>query len=59
MRIIPSKKFVAAVNGDGRLPGRQESLDERASRMNQFWKALIRLQYQDVAVVAVCATREP
>ena len=31
-------------------------LDARADRMNQFWRALVRLQYRDVVVVAVCAT---
>jgi len=33
-------------------------LEERAARMNEFWRALVRLQYQDVIVVAVCANGE-
>lgn len=31
-------------------------LKTRAELMNAFWRALVRLQYQDVIVVAVCAT---
>ena len=31
-------------------------LETRAERMNEFWRALVRLQYQDVVVIAVCAT---
>jgi len=31
-------------------------LETRADRMNKFWKALVRFQYDDVVVVAVCAT---
>jgi hypothetical protein len=30
-------------------------LERRAKRMNAFWEAVVRLQYQDVVVVAVCA----
>ena len=31
------------------------SLDDRAARMNEFWKALVEFQYRDVLVVAICA----
>jgi hypothetical protein len=31
-------------------------LETRAERMNRFWEALVDFQYQDVVVVAVCAT---
>ena len=30
-------------------------LDERADRMNQFWRTLVEFQYRDVLVVAICA----
>jgi hypothetical protein len=31
------------------------ALDERAARMNAFWKALVALLYEDVTVIAVAA----
>lgn len=31
------------------------SLDDRASRMNAFWRALVDYQYRDVVVVALCS----
>jgi len=31
-------------------------LETRAERMNAFWRALVRLQYEDVVVVAVSAS---
>jgi len=34
-------------------------LERRVKRMNAFWEAVVRLQYQDVVVVAVCANGEP
>jgi hypothetical protein len=34
------------------------SLDDRAARMNDFWKALVEFQYRDVLVVAICADSE-
>jgi hypothetical protein len=34
------------------------SLDDRAARMNHFWKALVKFQYWDVLVVAICADIE-
>ena len=33
-------------------------LETRADRMNELWRALVRLQYQDVIVIALCATGE-
>jgi hypothetical protein len=29
-------------------------LDDRAARMNGFWRALVEFQYRDVLVVALC-----
>ena len=29
-------------------------LDDRADRMNEFWRALVEFQYRDVLVVALC-----
>ena len=34
------------------------SLDDRAARMNDFWKALAKFQYRNVMVVAICAGEE-
>ena len=34
-------------------------LEMRAERMNQFWRALVQFQYQDLIVVALCANGEP
>jgi hypothetical protein len=34
------------------------SLDDRAARMNSFWKALVEFQYNDVLVVALCVGDE-
>ena len=34
------------------------SLDDRAARMNDFWKALAEFQYRNVMVVAICAGEE-
>ena len=31
------------------------SLDDRAARMNDLWKTLVKFQYRDVLVVAICA----
>jgi hypothetical protein len=33
-------------------------LDDRAARMNEFWRALVDFQYSDVLVVALCAGDE-
>lgn len=33
-------------------------LEDRAARMNAFWKKLIDFQHSDVVVVALCATEE-
>ena len=33
-------------------------LEDRAARMNDFWKALVEFQHQDVMVVALCAGDE-
>jgi hypothetical protein len=33
-------------------------LDDRASRMNKFWRALVDFQHRDVLVVALCAGDE-
>jgi hypothetical protein len=33
-------------------------LDDRAARMNDFWKTLVEFQYRDVLVVAICADNE-
>lgn len=33
-------------------------LEERAARMNAFWRALVDLQFEDVVVVALCAKRD-
>ena len=35
------------------LPG-GIGLEERAARMNDFWKALVEFQYREVVVIAVC-----
>jgi hypothetical protein len=34
------------------------SLDDRAARMNDFWRALVEFQYRNVLVVALCADNE-
>jgi hypothetical protein len=34
------------------------TLDDRAARMNDFWRALVEFQYRDVLVVAICADNE-
>ncbi len=34
------------------------SLDDRAERMNSFWRALVDFQDRDVLVVAICADNE-
>lgn len=33
-------------------------LEDRAARMNDFWRALVDYQYRDVFVVALCAGDE-
>ena len=33
-------------------------LDDRAARMNDFWRALVEFQYRDVLVVALCVGEE-
>ena len=33
-------------------------LDDRAARMNEFWRALVDFQYRDVLVVALCVGEE-
>jgi len=33
------------------------SLDERAARMNDFWRKLVDFQRQDVIVVALCSNK--
>jgi hypothetical protein len=33
-------------------------LEDRAARMNDFWRALVEFQYRDVVVVALCADSE-
>ena len=33
-------------------------LDDRAARMNEFWRALVEFQYRDVVVVALCVGEE-
>ena len=33
-------------------------LEDRAARMNEFWDALVDLQYRDVIVVALCVGDE-
>jgi hypothetical protein len=33
-------------------------LEDRAARMNDFWRALVDYQYRDVLVVALCADDE-
>ena len=35
------------------LPGGID-LEDRAVRMNEFWRALVEFQYRDVLVVALC-----
>jgi hypothetical protein len=30
------------------------SLEDRAARMNEFWRALVEFQHRDVLVVALC-----
>jgi hypothetical protein len=32
-------------------------LEERASRMNRFWDALVEFQFHDVVLVALCTRR--
>jgi hypothetical protein len=39
------------------LPGGID-LENRAARMNKFWKALVELQYRNVIVVALCVGDE-
>ena len=34
-------------------------LEDRAARMNDFWRALVDYQHRDIIVVALCATEEP
>ena len=38
------------------LPG-GIGLEDRAARMNEFWKALVEFQYRDVVVIAVCISK--
>jgi hypothetical protein len=33
-------------------------LDDRAARMNEFWRALVDFQYRDVLFVALCVGEE-
>jgi len=33
-------------------------LEDRAARMNEFWRALVDYQYRDVVVVALCVGEE-
>jgi hypothetical protein len=33
-------------------------LDDRAARMNEFWRALVDFQHRDVLVVALCGSEE-
>jgi hypothetical protein len=33
-------------------------LEDRAARMNEFWRALVDFQYRDVLVAALCAGDE-
>jgi hypothetical protein len=33
-------------------------LEDRAARMNEFWKALVEFQHRDVLVVALCVGDE-
>ena len=33
-------------------------LDDRAARMNEFWRALVAFQRRDVLVVAICVDEE-
>ena len=33
-------------------------LEDRAARMNEFWRALVEFQHRDVLVVALCAGEE-
>jgi hypothetical protein len=33
-------------------------LEDRAARMNDFWRALVEFQYRNVLVVAICADNE-
>ena len=33
-------------------------LDDRAARMNEFWRALVEFQYRDALVVAICVDEE-
>ena len=33
-------------------------LDDRADRMNEFWRKLVEFQYRDVLVVALCVGDE-
>ena len=35
------------------------SLDQRAARMNDFWRKLVEFQYRDVLVVALCMGDDP
>jgi hypothetical protein len=30
------------------------SLEDRAARMNEFWRALVEFQHRDVLIVALC-----
>ena len=34
------------------------NLDDRAARMNEFWRALVEFQHRDVLVVALCVGEE-
>ena len=34
------------------------SLDDRADRMNSFWRTLVEFQFHNVLVVAICADSE-
>lgn len=39
------------------LPGGID-LEDRAARMNDFWRALVEFQYRDVVVVALCVSED-
>jgi len=51
-------RLIRSIGLDGASVSLPANIDlaTRAERMNAFWRALVRLQYEDVVVIAVCAT---
>ena len=51
--------FIRSLGLDGATVSLPAGIDieTRAERMNNFWKELVRFQYDDVVVVALCSSK--